>query len=231
MASGRRARLQPRWFIVAFWHGHRAVLRATGGRFGLWRPKPGGWGRCGSRRPGDAATQRRVVLGYVEDGRNLVTMAMNGWARPSPRGGSTCRRTRTPSSAPATGCDRSGTRRAQGQERERLWARWAEIDKNLDDFAARRPHETASSCWSRATAPHPMTRQESGDDDRVTAPYRATAVEGCTKQEAAARLVGEGAVVGQRLGPAEVSRNARPSEHLRVGGAEVTALVAHTARR
>jgi hypothetical protein len=28
-------------------------------------------------------------------------------------------------------------------ERERLWARWGEIDKNLDAYAARRHAETA----------------------------------------------------------------------------------------
>ena len=34
-------------------------------------------------------------------------------------------------------------RAAHGEERERLWARWGEIDKDLDAYAARRPHETA----------------------------------------------------------------------------------------
>lgn len=34
-------------------------------------------------------------------------------------------------------------RRAQGQERQRLWSRWAQIDTDLDDYAARRPTETA----------------------------------------------------------------------------------------
>ena len=34
-------------------------------------------------------------------------------------------------------------RAAQGNERERLWARWQEIDKNLDAYAARRSTETA----------------------------------------------------------------------------------------
>ena len=33
-------------------------------------------------------------------------------------------------------------RRAVGEERERLW-RAGELDKNLDSYAARRPHETA----------------------------------------------------------------------------------------
>jgi F420H(2)-dependent quinone reductase len=34
-------------------------------------------------------------------------------------------------------------RPAVGGERERLWQRWRELDKNLDSYAARRPQETA----------------------------------------------------------------------------------------
>ena len=34
-------------------------------------------------------------------------------------------------------------RPAGAEERERLWQRWRELDKNLDDYAARRPRETA----------------------------------------------------------------------------------------
>jgi hypothetical protein len=34
-------------------------------------------------------------------------------------------------------------RRAAGEERDRLWQRWRELDKNLDSYAARRPRETA----------------------------------------------------------------------------------------
>jgi hypothetical protein len=34
-------------------------------------------------------------------------------------------------------------RAAVGEERDRLWQRWREIDKNLDGLAARRRHETA----------------------------------------------------------------------------------------
>jgi hypothetical protein len=32
---------------------------------------------------------------------------------------------------------------ARGEERERLWSRWREIDKNLDAYATRRSTETA----------------------------------------------------------------------------------------
>ena len=34
-------------------------------------------------------------------------------------------------------------REAEGDERERLWARWREIDDNLDEFAKRRSQRTA----------------------------------------------------------------------------------------
>jgi hypothetical protein len=30
-----------------------------------------------------------------------------------------------------------------GAERERLWQRWRELDRNLDGYAMRRPRETA----------------------------------------------------------------------------------------
>jgi hypothetical protein len=40
----KTARLPPRWFIRLAWITHRRLYRWTGGRIGLWRPKPGGWG-------------------------------------------------------------------------------------------------------------------------------------------------------------------------------------------
>jgi deazaflavin-dependent oxidoreductase (nitroreductase family) len=141
---GRGARLQPRWFIVLFWHGHRALLRVTGGRVGLWRPKPGGWGALRLTTTGRRTGRpRRVVVGYFEDGPNLVTMAMNGWGAAEPAWWLNLQ-----AHPEATAQTRDGTRqvrarRAQGDERERLWSRWAEIDKNLDAYAALRPAETA----------------------------------------------------------------------------------------
>ena len=83
--TARPRPLPPRWFVVAFWHAHRALVNATRGRLGLWRPKPNGWGALrlttSGRRTGRA---RAVVVGYVEDGDDLVTMAMNGWADREP---------------------------------------------------------------------------------------------------------------------------------------------------
>ncbi len=144
VARGGHRRLPPRWFVVAFWYGHRGLLRATRGRFGLWRPKPGRWGDVAAHHDGptqwEATTGRRRLLrgrsqpGHDGDerlgsGRTRVVAepaGPSGRHRPDPRRGTTVR-----------------ARRAQGEERERLWSRWAEIDKNLDDYAARRPTETA----------------------------------------------------------------------------------------
>jgi len=43
MAAGK-ARLPPRWFVVTFWHLHRWIVRVSGGRKGLWLPRPGKYG-------------------------------------------------------------------------------------------------------------------------------------------------------------------------------------------
>ena len=140
----RRAWLPPRWFIVGFWHGHRALLRATKGRFGLWQPKPGGWGALRltttGRRSGE---QRQVVVGYIEDGPDLVTLAMNGWGAAEPAWWLNLQHDPDAIAQTRDGTRAIRARRAEGEERERLWTRWAETDKNLDEYAARRPTETA----------------------------------------------------------------------------------------
>ena len=143
-AGSRQARLPPRWFIVGFWHAHRALLRLTGGRFGLWRPKPGGWGALRLTTTGRrTGRSREVVVGYVEDGPNLVTMAMNGWGEAEPAWWLNLQDNPLAIVQTRDGTRQVSARRAQGPERQRLWSRWAEIDKNLDDYAARRPTETA----------------------------------------------------------------------------------------
>jgi F420H(2)-dependent quinone reductase len=140
----RRPWLPPRWLIVMMWHGHRALVRVTRGRLGLWRPKPGGWGALRLTTTGRRTGRpRQVVVGYVEDGRNLVTVAMNGWGEAEPAWWLNLQ-----ASADATVQTRDGARqvrgrRAQGGERDRLWSRWAELEKSLDAYAALRPAETA----------------------------------------------------------------------------------------
>jgi deazaflavin-dependent oxidoreductase (nitroreductase family) len=136
--------LPPRWFVVTFWHAHRSVVRLTRGRVGLWRPKPDGWGTLWltttGRRTGEP---RQVLVGYLEDGDDLVTMAMNGWGAPEPAWWLNLQAHPDATVQTKDGVRTVRARRAQGPERERLWARWAEIDKNLDAYAARRPAETA----------------------------------------------------------------------------------------
>ncbi|WP_395693983.1 nitroreductase/quinone reductase family protein [Nocardioides sp.] len=147
MAEKRRSRaapLPPRWFVVTFWHGHRLLLRLTGGRVGLWRPKPGGWGALWLTTTGRrSGRRRRVVVGYLEDDDDLVTMAMNGWGASEPAWWLNLQ-----AHPEAVVWTREGRRRvlahrATGVERDRLWARWGEVDENLEGYAARRPHETA----------------------------------------------------------------------------------------
>ena len=142
--SADRASLPPRWFVVAFWHVHRALVKVTRGRLGLWRPKPGRWGALWLTTTGRRSGRRRQVLvGYYEDGDDLVTMAMNGWGAAEPAWWLNLQ-----DHPDATVRTRDGVRqvhahRATGAERDRLWARWGEIDKNLESYAARRPTETA----------------------------------------------------------------------------------------
>lgn len=142
--SARKARLPPRWFMYLFWHLHRGLYRLTGGRLGLWRPKPDGWGTLRlttiGRRTG---RERNVMVGYFEDDPNLIIMAMNGWGEGEPAWWLNLQEN------PDVEVDLVGGRRlvtgraAQDNERERLWTRWREIDKNLDAYAARRSTETA----------------------------------------------------------------------------------------
>ncbi len=140
----RAPRLQPRWFIRSFWVLQRAVYSVTGGRFGLRTATADRWGmmclRTVGRRTGE---ERKAILGYFEDGPDLVTMAMNGWADPEPAWWLNLQ------AHPDVIVDLSGGSRdvhahaADKDERPRLWARWAVYDKDLDGYAARRSRETA----------------------------------------------------------------------------------------
>jgi deazaflavin-dependent oxidoreductase (nitroreductase family) len=146
----KRPFLPPRWFIRGAWVAHRAIHRLTGGRRGLAHPKGLG-GQFGylklmtiGRRSG---AKRAAILGYVEDGSNLVTLAMNGWGNGDPawwlnlkgrpdatvelKGGAT---------RAIRACE------AVGDERRRLWALVQEHrgwGDDLDAFASLRSSKTA----------------------------------------------------------------------------------------
>jgi deazaflavin-dependent oxidoreductase (nitroreductase family) len=136
----RPPKLPPPWFIHLFWKVHRALDRVSGGRL-LWTTaSKRGWGAARltttGRRTGRA---RRVIIGYLEDGPNLVTLAMNGWDEGHPAWWlnleahpdavvQLARQEPRPVRA----------RAAVGDERDRLWQRWAATDQGLDQYAARR---------------------------------------------------------------------------------------------
>lgn len=142
----RAASLPPRWVILGAWVIHRALYSITQGRFGLRPAKPKQWGMMRlstiGRRSGK---ERKAILGFFEDGPNLVTMAMNGWGEPEPAWWLNLQ------AHPDTTVDLpDGQRAVHGraatpEERPRLWAKWGEYDgeENLHSWAARRPRETA----------------------------------------------------------------------------------------
>jgi F420H(2)-dependent quinone reductase len=136
-------RLPPRFVIRAAWLVHRAVYGVTGGRRGLRQATPEQWGMMRLRTVGRrSGAERTAILGYFEDGPNLVTMAMNGWADPEPAWWLNLL------ANPDARVDLRGATRpvraraADPDERPRLWATWAVYDKGLDEYAARRSRET-----------------------------------------------------------------------------------------
>jgi deazaflavin-dependent oxidoreductase (nitroreductase family) len=71
-------------------------------------------------------------------------MAMNGWGAAEPAWWLNLQADPRAHVELAGGIRRDVlARRAAGEERDRLWQRWRELDKNLDSYAARRPRETA----------------------------------------------------------------------------------------
>ena len=143
--SKKSPSLPPRWFIRLFWVVQRAVYSVTRGRFGLRAATANQWGmlrlRTVGRRSGE---ERSAILGYFEDGPDLVTMAMNGWADPEPAWWLNMQ------AHPDVFVDLPGGesrpvhgRAADKDERPRLWAIQASYDKDLDGYAARRSRETA----------------------------------------------------------------------------------------
>jgi len=87
--------------------------------------------------------ERSVILGYLEDGPNLVTLAMNAWADPEPAWWLNLQ------AHPEARVDlKDGTRvvrarEAEGAERERLWAAFVATDANIPRHATRRSRRTA----------------------------------------------------------------------------------------
>ena len=110
----------------------------------MWRPKTDKWGTMRlttiGRRTG---RERSAILGYYEDGPNLITLAMNGWAAAEPAWWLNLQAHPDASVDLADGPRAVRARAAEGDERARLWARWRDVGTDVDAYATRRSAETA----------------------------------------------------------------------------------------
>ena len=137
-------KLPPAWFKHTFWRGHRALHRLSGGR-GLWTPaSKRGWGALRLTTTGrKSGRDRDVIIGYIEDGSDLVALAMNGWDEGLP---DWWRNLEAHPDAVVRLANHQSravhAHAATGAERDRLWRRWAEIDVGLDSYASSRSAPT-----------------------------------------------------------------------------------------
>jgi len=141
-------RTSARLFVRIAWRLHRALYRFSGGRIGLSRPKDGAkFGMLRLASVGRRSGQPRIaIIGYYEDGLNLVTLAMNGWGRSEPAWWLNLQAQPDTTVGLADGPRAVRARAATGAERERLWARFADFPgwgDDIDALAMRRPAETA----------------------------------------------------------------------------------------
>jgi deazaflavin-dependent oxidoreductase (nitroreductase family) len=139
----RTATVPPRAFVRIAWVLHRALLRFSGGRVGL-RPPGKAFGMLRLETIGRRSGQPRVaIVGYLEDGPNLVTLAMNGWAEAEPAWWLNLQEQPDTTVELKDGLRDVRGRAAEGEERDRLWARWGEFSPDYDAWAAMRSGETA----------------------------------------------------------------------------------------
>jgi deazaflavin-dependent oxidoreductase (nitroreductase family) len=142
--------------VRSAWYAHRAVYRVTRGRIGLWRPKAKGWGTLRLTTTGRrSGLERSVILGYYDDGPNLVTLAMNGWADGEPAWWLNLQAQPDATVVLVDGPRLVHAHAAAGDERSRLWSRWREIDPRMDGYAARRSGATAVVILEPRSDPRP----------------------------------------------------------------------------
>ncbi|WP_456284193.1 nitroreductase family deazaflavin-dependent oxidoreductase [Microbacterium sp. JZ101] len=134
----------PRFVVTTAWRIHRAIARRGPGR-GLWRP--GGrepWGSLALTTLGRRSGQERLaIVGYLEDGEDVHTLAMNGWGEGHPAWWLNLRaEPRASVTMPGGASHVVEAHRAEGAERDRLWAQWLAIEPQLEQLAARRTTPT-----------------------------------------------------------------------------------------
>lgn len=137
----------PRWLVRTIWIGHRTLRRLTGGRFGLRPSTATQWGMLELTSVGRKTGRTRVaILGFIEDGPNLVTPAMNGWAAAEPAWWLNLQSNPRAEVVLPDGSRRGVVARAAaGEERSRLWQALLDLGSSAysDASAALRPRETA----------------------------------------------------------------------------------------
>ena len=138
----------PRLFLRSAWLLHRTAYRITGGRFGLSRPEAGSkFGMLRLTTTGRRSGQSRVaIVGYFEDGPNLVTLAMNGWGEAEPAWWLNLQ-TQPKTTVQLPGESRTvQARAAVGEERDHLWPKFRDYPgwgSDLDGLASRRSRQPA----------------------------------------------------------------------------------------
>ncbi len=143
-AATRPPRVPPPWFVHTAWRVHRALHGISGGRL-LWTTSnKRGWGALHLTTLGRKSGQERsVIVGYLEDGPNLVALAMNGWDEGHPAWWLNLEA--HPDAIVRLTGDHPRpvrARRSAGEERDRLWQRWVAVDPRLAAYAAGRSTET-----------------------------------------------------------------------------------------
>ncbi len=133
-------KIPPPWFVHLAWRVHRGLHKVSGGRF-LWTPaNKRGWGALRLTARGRRSGQERtVILGYLEDGPNLLLLAMNGWDEGHPAWWLNLQAhpdavVRLAGEEPRA----VRAREATGDERDRLWRMWTAAEPPLEPLAARR---------------------------------------------------------------------------------------------
>ena len=135
-----KPRIPPRWFVRAAWFIHRTIFRLTRGRLGLWPATSEKWGSMRLKSVGRRSGQTRIaILGYFEDGPNLVTLAMNGWGEGEPAWWLNLQAQPDSTVELKDGPRAVRARAAEGEERARLFAMFRGAEK----YAAHRSTETA----------------------------------------------------------------------------------------
>jgi deazaflavin-dependent oxidoreductase (nitroreductase family) len=137
-------KLTPAWFMHTFWHVHRLLCKVSGGRF-LWTTSSKrGWGALRLTTTGRRSGKpRSVIVGYLEDGPNVFVLAMNGWEEGHPAWWLNLEaHPDAIARLPHQPARPVHARAATGDERDRLWRRWAEVDEGLDGYAGLRSVET-----------------------------------------------------------------------------------------